>query len=78
MKETNWELEAKKQVAANGGLKITMAQRLDDIRARIENTRRQKEAAEDNVEQVVLAWKLGQLEDQEKWLESVLRTGGRA
>ncbi len=51
------------------------AQRLDDIRARAANTRRQLEAAEDNVEQAVLSWKLGQLEERAGWLESVLSTG---
>ncbi len=75
MKEMNWKLEAKKQAALAGELKFKIAERLADITARKENTKRQMDATEDNVEQVVLAWKLGQLEEQERWLETVLYGG---
>ncbi len=77
MKEMNWKLEAKKQAALAGELKFKIAERLADITARKENTKRQMEATEDNAEQAMLNWKLGQLEEQEQWLEAALKPKGK-
>ena len=70
--EWNWEREAKENAAATGEMLILIAQRLDKIKTEYFTTKKLLEKQDNDMECVILLWKLSQLQDQINWLESVL------
>ena len=72
MKGTNWKQEAQKQAADAGELKMKLAERLEHIRTEISTARQYLRFEDNNLDRVVLEWKLGQLQKEEEWLEGIL------
>lgn len=71
-KVTDWEQEAKRQCSAAGELRIQLGERLEEIRTRLSAMRQMLCMKDNTMDQVILTWKISQMEEQAAWLESVL------
>lgn len=69
---SDWEKEAKQNAAELGELLILIAARLDEVRVEYSNIKSKIENTVDNMECVVMHWKLSQLQKQIDWLEFAL------
>ena len=77
-KEHDWKLEAQKQAASAGELRIGIAVLIDEYRARSEGIRKMLETEDNHLDQVILQFKLQTYQGIEKELEQVLNGGGNA
>lgn len=68
----DWKIEAQEQAAAAGELRVKLAERLEYLRTKISITRQQLITEDNNLDRVILQWKLAQLQEEEAWLEGVL------
>lgn len=69
---TDWKYEAQTQAAAAGELRILLAYRLEELRTQ-QTALRKCLALEDNdLDRVILQWKVEQLQDHIDWLEGML------
>ena len=69
----NWEMEAKKHAAEAGEMKIAIAEKLEEVRTRRRELKRDIEKEKDEWIKLVLKHKEGELEKQEIWIEKMLQ-----
>lgn len=67
-----WKLEAQKQAAAAGEIRITLAERLEAIRTDIAVSEQMLLCEDNEIDQVILGWKITQKKCEASWLESIL------
>lgn len=72
MKEIDWKQEAQKHAAAAGEIKIALAGRLEEVRTQIAVLGQMQLLEDNDLDQVMLGWKIEQLKEQERWLEGML------
>ena len=67
-----WKLEAQKQAAAAGEIRIALAERLEAIRTDIAVSEQMLLCEDNEIDQVILGWKITQKKCEASWLESIL------
>ena len=72
MKEIDWKQEAQKQAAAAGELNISLAERLELLRTQEAEIRQYLILEDNDLDRVILEWKLKQLREQIDWLEGIM------
>lgn len=73
--EIDWKQEALKHAAEAGGIKIAIAQKLEEVRADIVNIRHMLLTEDTALDQAILDWKKDQLEKWAIFLEDLLHGG---
>lgn len=73
--EIDWKQEAQKHAAEAGEMKITITQKLEEVRADIVNIRHLLITEDSALDQAVLSWKKAQLEKWAIFLEDLLSGG---
>ena len=75
--EIDWKQEAQKHAAEAGEMKITITQKLEEVRADIVNIRHMLITEDSALDQAILCWKKGQLEKWAIFLEDLLHGGAK-
>lgn len=75
--EIDWKQEAQKHAAEAGEMKITITQKLEEVRADIVNIRHMLITEDTALDQTILAWKKDQLEKWAIFLEDLLHGGAK-
>lgn len=74
-REIDWKQEVQKHAAEAGEMKITIAQKLEEVRADIVNIRHMLITEDTALDQAILGWKKEQLERWAIFLEDLLHGG---
>lgn len=72
MTDINWKFEAQKQAACAGELRISLAERLESLRTQAAEIGQHLILEDNDLDRVILEWKLKQLREQIDWLEGIL------
>lgn len=75
--EIDWKQEAQKHAAEAGEMKITITQKLEEVRADIVNIRHMLITEDTALDQAILGWKKEQLEKWAIFLEDLLHGGAK-
>ncbi len=75
--EIDWKQEAQKHAAEAGEMKITITQKLEEVRADIVNIRHMLLTEDTALDQAILSWKKAQLEKWAIFLEDLLSGGAK-
>lgn len=75
--EIDWKQEAQKHAAEAGEMKITTAEKLEEVRADIVNIRHMLITEDTALDQAILGWKKEQLERWAIFLEDLLHGGAK-
>lgn len=75
--EIDWKQEAQKHAAEAGEMKITITQKLEEVRADIVNIRHMLITEDTALDQTILAWKKDQLEKWAIFLEDLMSDGAK-
>ena len=67
-----WKLEAQKQAAETGEMMIALAERLEAVRTDIAVSEQLLLDEENELDRVILSWKVSQKKSEAEWLERVL------
>lgn len=68
----HWKLEAQKQAAETGEMMIALAERLEAVRTDIAVSEQLLLDEENELDRVILTWKVSQKKSEAEWLERVL------
>lgn len=68
----HWKLEAQKQASETGEMMIALAERLEAVRTDIAVSEQLLLDEENELDRVILAWKVSQKKSEVEWLERVL------
>lgn len=71
-----WKQQSIEKCSEAGEIRIAIAERLEEIRTSIMITRQQLALEDNHFDQVILQWKIDQLQQQEEWLERTLSMKG--
>ena len=74
-KNLDWEREAKKHAAEAGELKIAIAEKLEEVKRRIQIVAKEAEKKSDITVAVAVRVELSELKKQQQWLEKILYGG---
>lgn len=69
-----WKLEAQKQAAGAGELRIKIAEHLEELRMRITDLKEMEHPENDDMSAMIIKWEISQLKKEEEWLEDLLHT----
>lgn len=67
-----WKLEAQKQAAETGEMMIALAERLEAVRTDIAVSEQLLLDEDNELDRVILSWKVSQKKSEAEWLERVL------
>ena len=67
-----WKLEAQKQAAEAGEMRIALAVRLEELRTNMNKIEQRREEEDKSVTKYLLGMKIETLREQAAWIESVL------
>ena len=67
-----WKLEAQKQTAEAGEMRIALAERLEMVRTDIAVSEQMLLCEDKDIDHVILGWKITQKKCEASWLESIL------
>lgn len=75
--EIDWKQEAQKHAAEAGEMKITITQKLEEVRVDIVNIRHMLLTEDTALDQAILSWKKAQLEKWAIFLEDLMSDGAK-